>query len=148
MTFFRYFPTKESVLLSDPFDPLIASSVAAQPASLPAIERVGRGFVIALESIDAQIDRHVRRRIKVAAGVPALRARMVENNRATEDAIVEGLALEGTDRFEARVAAAACLAAITAALVEWATAASDATLGDTVREALAVVVPSLGVEAA
>ena len=32
MTFFRYFPTKEAVVVSDLFDPLIAEAVRAQPA--------------------------------------------------------------------------------------------------------------------
>jgi AcrR family transcriptional regulator len=149
MTFFRYFPTKESVLIGDPFDPLIARSVASQPSSLPAIVRVARGLLKALESIDAQLDENVRRRIRVAASVPALRARMLENNRATEDAIVDGLVKGGTDAFAARVAAGACLAAITAALWHWAAGArAESTLSDTVRAALAVVLPRRSLEAA
>ena len=31
MTFFRHFPTKESVLLEDPYDPVIGRAVAEQP---------------------------------------------------------------------------------------------------------------------
>ena len=36
MTFFRHFPTKDAVVLDDPFDPQIAAAVAAQPGSLGA----------------------------------------------------------------------------------------------------------------
>jgi len=143
MTFFRYFPTKESVLLGDPFDPLIAGAVAAQPSILTAIERVGRGFLSALGVVDAQIDADVRRRIAIAAGVSSLRAGIVENNRETEDAVVAALAASGTDEREARIAASACLAAIATSLMSWATTGSDATLAEVVTEALVVVLPQL-----
>jgi len=45
MTFFRHLPTKESVVLDDPYDPVIAEWVAAQPVTLPPLERVRRGLV-------------------------------------------------------------------------------------------------------
>ncbi len=143
MTFFRYFPTKESALIGDPFDPMIAASVAAQPESLPAIERVARGFLAVLGIVDEQIDDDVRRRVAVAARVPSLRAAIVENNRETEDAIVDALAATGTEAIEARVAASACLAAISTALMAWAMGDSPATLANIVRGALVVALPSL-----
>jgi AcrR family transcriptional regulator len=146
MTFFRYFPTKESVLIGDPFDPMIAASVAAQPASLPPIERVARGFLDVTGAVDDAIDDDVRRRVAVAAAVPSLRAAIVENNRETEDAVVAALAATGTDAEPARIAAAACLAAIATALMAWAVTDSPATLADIVRGALVVAVPSLGDE--
>ncbi len=34
MTFFRYFASKDAVLVADPYDPLIAAAVAAQPRAL------------------------------------------------------------------------------------------------------------------
>src|SRR5437016_6707742 len=37
-TFFRYFPTKEDVVLYDAFDPLIFAAFAAQPAALSPIQ--------------------------------------------------------------------------------------------------------------
>ncbi len=152
MTFFRYFPTKESVLLGDPFDPVIAASVDAQAASLPPIERIARGFLEALrhigEAFPPEVSADVRRRIRIAAAVPSLRAGIVENNRETEDAIVGALAAAGTTEGEARIAAAACLAAATAGLMSWAVGDSNATLARTVTDAVLVVVPHLkGAEA-
>jgi AcrR family transcriptional regulator len=147
MTFFRYFPTKESVLLGDPFDPMIAGSVGAQAASLPAIERVARGLLAALRNMDdafpPEASAEVRRRIRIAVGVPSLRAAIVENNRETENAIVGALASSGTAEGEARIAAAACLAAASAGLMAWAVDESDATLARTVTDAVLVVVPHL-----
>ena len=144
MTFFRYFPKKESVVLEDPYDPAIAHAVAAQPRSLPAIERVARGLLGVSAAMDDAVSVDARRRIVVATGVPELRAAMVENNRATEDAIVEACSPDGTDPLEMRVAASACLAALSTALMHWANAEGDVSLGDVVRAALATVVPSLG----
>src|SRR5436309_10581986 len=37
-TFFRYFPTKEDVVLYDAFDPLIFAAFEAQPAALGPIQ--------------------------------------------------------------------------------------------------------------
>lgn len=43
MTFFRYFPSKDAVLLDDLYDPVIADAVAAQPADRSPLERACRG---------------------------------------------------------------------------------------------------------
>jgi AcrR family transcriptional regulator len=143
MTFFRYFPKKESVLLDDPYDPAIARLVADQAASLPAIERVARGLLAVSAAMDDAVGADARRRIAVAAGVSELRAGIAENNRATEDAIVAACAPDGSDPLDVRVAAAACLAALSTALMRWATTDADGALGDVVRAALIAVVPSL-----
>jgi AcrR family transcriptional regulator len=44
MTFFRYFTTKEQVLLDDPYDPLIAGFVARQDQAMTALERTVCGL--------------------------------------------------------------------------------------------------------
>src|SRR5690625_7043573 len=41
MTFFRHFATKERAILADPYDPAIASAIAAQPPGPPLIRRLG-----------------------------------------------------------------------------------------------------------
>jgi AcrR family transcriptional regulator len=143
MTFFRYFPTKDSVLLDDPYDPAIARAVAEQPSSLPAIERVARGLLVVSAAMGGGVGADARRRIAVAAGVAELRAGMVENNRATEDSIVAACAPDGSDPLDVRIAAAACLAALSAALMRWAVSEPAVVLGDVVRAALFTVVPSL-----
>jgi len=139
MTFFRHFPTKSAVLVSDPYDPLIADSVGAQPLNLSAVERTRRGMQAALGHMDAVEDVTVRRRVRLVRSTPSLRAAVAAATAATEQAIVDRLMVDGFDSFEARVAAAACLAAATAALLELPDL--DGTVGDAVSKALCQLGP-------
>ncbi|PKQ26328.1 MAG: TetR family transcriptional regulator [Actinobacteria bacterium HGW-Actinobacteria-4] len=139
MTYFRYFPTKEAVVLEDHFDPIIAESVANQPATLPPLARVARGLREALMHLEESDDSEVRRRIAIAASEPALRSGMHQNTRETEDAIVAALTRHGTPEFTARIAAAACLGAITASLLTWASSTAAQSLRDAVIAALDIV---------
>jgi AcrR family transcriptional regulator len=43
-TFFRYFPSKESVLLADDLDQLILDALARLPADLPPIQAFRRAY--------------------------------------------------------------------------------------------------------
>jgi AcrR family transcriptional regulator len=122
MTFFRYFPTKEAVVFDDPYDPVIADLVAAQDPRLPALERVRLGLLAAWGSVPEPVDGATRQKIRLIAGHPRLAAGVWENNRRTEDLIVQALVGTGVGRLEARVAAGACLGGLTAALLDWALA--------------------------
>src|SRR6201997_787503 len=50
-TFFRYFPTKESVLLADDMDPLIMDALAAQPADVSPLRAIRRAYQVTIESM-------------------------------------------------------------------------------------------------
>ena len=136
MTFFRHFPTKDAVLLDDPYDPVIADAVLAQPRRLPALERVRQGFLAAWTGLPEPADDQTRMRIAVLAAHPRLRARAWENNQRTEDLVVQALVDDGVPRLEARVAAAACLGALLAALLDWGADDAGDTLGQRVVAAL------------
>ena len=137
MTFFRYFPAKELVVVDDPYDPAIAQAVAAQPADLPVVERVRRGLLAAWEQLEDADDAEFRLRLRIGAGHRGLRARMRENNVRTEAAIAA--ALTGVPAFDAVVAAAAVIGALTAALLEWANDPDAGPMGDAVTAALALL---------
>ncbi|MCW5950867.1 MAG: TetR family transcriptional regulator [Propionibacteriaceae bacterium] len=136
MTFFRYFPTKDAVILTDPYDPLIAEAVTAQPLELLPLERVRRGFLTALDGITPSEDATARRRVALVAGLPELRGAQMAATLATQDAIVDQLVEQGADRLDAAVATAACLGAISAGLLGWPAMADDVTLASVVRRAL------------
>lgn len=141
MTFFRNFPTKESVVLDDPYDPILGVAVAKQDLGLPPLERVRRGLLEAWAGLDEPGDEMTRARVKLASSHPSLRAGIWQNNLATEDVIVDALVETGADELTARVAAGAVLGALTAALFDWARDETSGSLGDRVRKALATLAP-------
>lgn len=136
MTFFRHFPTKESVVVSDPYDPLIAEAVSVQSEDLPALERVRRGLVEVSSAMGDSIDATTRSRIRIGVSHPKLRAAMWENTRVTEDLLTSVLVASGEPEFDARVVVGACLGAVMAALVDWAKNDAGESLGTRIRRAL------------
>lgn len=135
MTFFRHFPTKESVVLDDPYDPVLGEAVARQDPDLSALERISRGILEAWRNVDEPADVMTRRKIELAASHPSLRARVWENNRRTEEVLIRALTETGTPRFDATIAAGAVMGALTAALFDWAERRDD-TLGKIVTSAM------------
>jgi AcrR family transcriptional regulator len=142
MTFYRNFPTKERALLDDPFDPVIADAVAAQPQTLPSIERVARGMLSLSPLLSEELATTARRGIAIIAREPSLAGEMAANMAATEAAIVAKASVKGRER-ELRIAAAACLAAMGAAMLEWATSQDERSLRAIIAEAMTAVVPSV-----
>ncbi len=136
MTFFRHFPTKDSVVVSDPYDPLIAEAVSLQPQYLSALERVRRGLIEVSTAMGDSIDGTTRSRIRIGVSHPKLRAAMWENNGVTEDLLASALIESGESEFEARVVVGACLGAAMAALVDWAEDDSGQSLGVRIKRAL------------
>lgn len=119
MTFFRHFPAKEQLLLDDPYDPLIAEAVAGQPRTLDPLSRAVRGLRQAWNQLSEPEGDVVRRRVRIVARTPALRAAVWRNNAETEELIVDQLVRDGAQPLRARAAAGAVLAALMAALFEW-----------------------------
>ena len=136
MTFFRHFPTKVSVLLDDPYDPIIGEMVAETDATLPAMERVRRGLLDAWSSIEEPEDEITRARFRTLTQHEDLIAHAWSNNRQTEQVIVDALVSTGVPRLDARIAAGAVMGALMAALVDWGEDEGSGPLGDRVRLAL------------
>jgi len=141
MTFFRHFPTKEAVVLDDPYNPVIGQAVGAQDPRLPALERVCRGVRAAWRQMEEPEDEATRLRLRLVAGHPGLRARMCEYNHRTEEIIVDVLCKDEVPILEARVAAGAVLGALTGALFDWAEGADPVRLGETILSALSLLAP-------
>src|SRR5262249_2721301 len=77
-TFFRYFPTKEDVVLWDDFDPRTIEAFRAQPRGKNPIAafRAALGEVMGTLPASAQAD--LRERIDLMLTVPQLRATLLE----------------------------------------------------------------------
>ncbi|MGX5694832.1 TetR/AcrR family transcriptional regulator [Agromyces soli] len=120
MTFFRYFPTKESLVLDDPYDPILVSAIADQALDLPPFVRAARGIRRAWRAVPEPDQPVIRRRVRIAANTPSLRGATWDSTNNTEQAIVEQLMADGASQHDARVAAASVLAALVAGLFAWA----------------------------
>jgi AcrR family transcriptional regulator len=121
MTFFRYFPTKEDVVLADDYDPLIVELVRARPATEPDVEKIRHALLAGLTGVYAADRQALLERTRLVIGTPALRARLWENQMATEALLVRALGSDdrpATD-LRRRVLVAGCLAAVTTALLVW-----------------------------
>lgn len=137
MTFYRHFPTKVSVLLDDPYDPVIGQMVAATDPDLPALERVRRGLLEAWSHVEEPDDESIRARLLIVTSDDELVAHAWANNRTTERVIADALETTGAPSLEARVAAGAVMGALMAALIHWGEDADSGSLGDRVAQALA-----------
>jgi AcrR family transcriptional regulator len=120
MTFFRHFAAKDRVLFDDPYDPVIARAVGAQPGTLAPLRRAIAGLRAAWALLPEPESELARRRVRVAASTPGLRAALAANSALAETIVAQQLIDDGADAFAARVAAAAVLAGVSAALLEWA----------------------------
>ncbi len=135
MTLFRHFAAKERLVVDDPYDPVIAEAVGAQPLGWAPLARAVAGLRAAWAQLPEPDNMLVRRRVRVAAATPSLRAAIAAGNAETEEILVGQLVADGADPGSARVAAAAVLAGITAALLLW-SQQEHLTLSQTVSAAL------------
>jgi len=74
-TFFRYFPTKEDVVLTDDYDPLILAAIRSQPAETPVVEAVLLGMREVFDRFTEDEWVSERRRQELFRTVPELKAR-------------------------------------------------------------------------
>jgi AcrR family transcriptional regulator len=122
MTFFRYFPAKEDVVLSDSYDPLIGQLLAQTPATWPLARRIRAVLARGLRQVyDADRDTLLAQN-KLVVSTPALRERLWAHQIATQQLILQALSASQDDphpSFQDRVTVAACLAAATTAVLTW-----------------------------
>jgi AcrR family transcriptional regulator len=125
MTFFRYFPAKEDVALSDSYDPVIAGLLRQTPAGWPLIRRIRAVLGEGLAQVYATDRDTLLAQNKLIIATPALRERLWASQVATQQLIVQALGSDDGDdgdeqaSFRARVTVAACLAAVTTAIISW-----------------------------
>jgi AcrR family transcriptional regulator len=122
MTFFRYFPAKEDVALSDSYNPLIADLLGQTPAAWPLIQRIRAVLVEGLRQVYGTERDAMLAQNKLIVSTPALRERLWADQIATQQLILQALSAGQHDphpSFQDRVTVAACLAAASTAILAW-----------------------------
>ena len=136
MTFFRYFPTKEDVVLGDDYDPMLAEAIRARPRTEHPITRIHVAVRQGLVAIYAADREALLSRVQLILRTPALRARLWENQFATRKLFEQALGGRG---LRMRVLAAVSLAALTTALEQWAASDGARELPELIDEAFRVL---------
>jgi len=81
-TFYRYFPTKEDVVLDNDASPLFEATVATRPAGEPLAVTIRAAMAAVVGAAEADRD-HTLARMRLIETVPALEARYAGQERRT-----------------------------------------------------------------
>ena len=88
-TFFRYFPTKEDVVITDDYDPLLIAAFRAQPPELSVVEALRRSVRAVFFNMDQEtLDREAYR-YQLMETEPELRAARYTEYRRSIDLVAD-----------------------------------------------------------
>ena len=121
-TFFRYFPSKEDVVIWDEYDPIAPALVEARPEDEPLAETLRAIIREAIGGLYRRDPDQLLMRTRLLTSVPELRARMLVQQGSGGDALAALLAQKRGlphDDLAARVMAAAFGAAVITAIDAW-----------------------------
>jgi AcrR family transcriptional regulator len=124
-TFFRYFPTKEDVVLQDDMELIWIDALRAQPPGMPPIAALRASLHDAFASLSADDIANIRETTDFALSVPAIRARMLDEFARTIQVMATAIAERtgrNPDDFEVRTLVGAALGVAVSA---WFTAQGD-----------------------
>jgi AcrR family transcriptional regulator len=121
-TFFRYFPTKEDVVVQDEYDPALAQALRSRPAGEPIIDAILHSLKGPLGKLLEQDREELLLRTRISFTDPAIRARSVAEQERSEQALAAVIA-ERSGRqagdLDVKCAAAAIIAVFTTLVHHW-----------------------------
>jgi AcrR family transcriptional regulator len=121
-TFFRYFPSKEDVVMWDEYDPLVLELVEARPDDEPLAETFRSVIRETLGGLQRHDPERLLARVRLSVTVPELRARFFEEQRHGIEVLATLFATKRNapvDDLTLRVTGSALLAAVSVALDLW-----------------------------
>jgi AcrR family transcriptional regulator len=117
-TFFRYFPSKESLLLADDLDPLILAAFEAQPPDLSLIQAFRRSYEAVMAHLPSNQLEFENTRQRLMFSIPELKAAMYDEYYRTVNVMAEAISRRigrPASDFEVRVFVGALTGAMMAA---------------------------------
>ncbi|WNI34064.1 TetR family transcriptional regulator [Streptomyces sp. ITFR-6] len=121
-TVFRYFATKEDIVLTDEYDPIMEATLRNRPADEPPLASVRLMMVETLTSFIATENEELHQRTRLMVEVPAIRARMTETMSDTAKVLAQALADRtgrSADDLKIRIFVAAVLGALREVTLYW-----------------------------
>ncbi|WP_405950265.1 TetR/AcrR family transcriptional regulator [Streptomyces prunicolor] len=122
-TVFRYFPTKEDIVITDEFDPIIMDELRARPVDEPWMVTLRYVMLKAIKYGMNEDEETSRLRTHLMVQVPAVRSRMMESMSVTGNMLCESIA-ERTGRdpesLEVRVYAMSLVGGLMETSLYWA----------------------------
>jgi len=121
-TFFRYFPTKEDVVLQDDFDIVTLAALEMQPRELSPIAAFRGAAAAARAQMSTDDIARFAETTRLTLSVPEIRARALDELVRTIDVITAAIAARtgrGADDFAIRNLAGAIIGVIMTATMPW-----------------------------
>jgi AcrR family transcriptional regulator len=144
-TFFRYFPTKEDVVLQDDMDTRMIDALARQPADLSPVAAIRAATKEALASFSPDEMALVREAADLSLTVPEIRARAIDEFARAIDAMAEVIG-ERVGRPPRDLAVRTLVGAVIGVVMsvtmpwrDWADEASGKDMPDRIDEALSLL---------
>jgi AcrR family transcriptional regulator len=142
-TFYRYYPTKEDVVLDDDYDPIFEQIIGGGDHEEPLVATVRRAITAVAAAVEDDRDVALAR-FKLLSSVPALRGRQGSEGRKAFDFFVRLLAARSgrpAGDYRLRVTTAAFTAAQLEAARYWADADGGESLARLMDDAVTLVEP-------
>jgi AcrR family transcriptional regulator len=114
-TFFRYFPTKEDVVLQDDIDVISLGALGDQPPELGPIAAFRAASAETFASLSPEDRDRFRETIELTAAIPEIRARAIDEFVRTINQIADAVAQRAgrsANEFEVRTVAGAIIGVI------------------------------------
>ncbi|MFN8104969.1 MAG: helix-turn-helix domain-containing protein [Acidimicrobiia bacterium] len=120
MTFYRYFASKDDVVLTDDYDPMLAELVRSRPRSEPPLARIRYAITAGFATIPDSERAELAERVRLILDTPALRSRMWDQQSLGRDVFAAALVDSGVGELRAQVVATAATAVMVAGVIAWA----------------------------
>lgn len=145
-TFFRYFATKEDLILTDEYDPMMMAAIRARPKDEPFLTSARLVLIDLVRRIEESDRDELVFRMQLTAEVPALRAKTDSSSprQMMLDLMAERAGVD-SPTLPMRIAAAALSAALTETSLYWGECGGTESLADLLDQALEVLQNGLAV---